>query len=236
MCRSLGRSQHPLHGPWQAPCCPQDSVHPGWWRSMMLEGSALWPVTPRLYFSILFCALLFQGPQASAARSCFWKECRVLPSDSHFIFWNTQSDRQQTDNPSIHQIRWWVPEVSSAWKVGLKNVGLGVPWVAAFLDSFSEGNNSGDAWAWELSFPARSRLSGEELGQQLRECAEEQGSRQGTPGWGESWQGEKQTSKPTVMSCGLIRVDIPRFESWVHILTLSTCVTLDVNHPLSLNF
>lgn len=104
------------------------------WRDLPCD---LW--SPRLYFPILFCALLFQGSQASEARSCFWKECRVLPSDSHFIFWDTQSDRQQTDNPLTHQIRWWVPEVSSAWKVDFENVGLGVPWVAAFLDSFSEG-------------------------------------------------------------------------------------------------
>ena len=42
-----------------------------------------------------------------------------------------------------------------------------------------------------------------------------------------------QSSKPVVRYCGLL-VGSPRFKSWVQILalSLSTCVTLGVNHPL----
>lgn len=94
---TLGRGQRLLHSPRQPPCSP------------------------------LLCALLFWGSEGSSTGGRFWREYRVLPSDTHYtVLKHLESDRQQMDtflqslNSPSHMLD---PCSPFWWNVDLKDVG-----------------------------------------------------------------------------------------------------------------
>ena len=89
----------------------------------------------------LLCALLFSGLRRLCNRGSPLKRLQGSPKCLLLYFLKHLIGSKWIPflSPSLHRITCWIPEISFAWKVDWKDVGVGTPWVAAFLDSFSKG-------------------------------------------------------------------------------------------------